>query len=161
MPQTAWLSTLYQQYRRELFLAAWTVLRQVDLSEDAVHTAFAKLVKLSSKPSDPKLFVFRCVRNAALDLARTRTRRREEPMPADWDAPGAEPELPDSEVMRAVGALLERLDAASREVIELHLHASLKFEEIARLLEEPLPTIASRYRRALDKLRQQIKVPHE
>jgi RNA polymerase sigma factor (sigma-70 family) len=161
MPQASWLSTLYQQYRRELFLAAWTVLRQVDLAEDAVHTAFAKLVKLGSEPSDPKLYAFRCVRNAALDLAKTRARRREEPMPADWDAPDFEADLQRSEVLQSVGALLERMDAASREVIELHLHAALTFSEIALLLGEPLPTIASRYRRAVDKLRQQIKVPHE
>jgi DNA-directed RNA polymerase specialized sigma24 family protein len=80
---TTWLGAVYQQYRREFFLAAWTVLRKSDLAEDAVHSAFARLVKLSSPPVDPKLFVLRCVRNAAIDLAKARSRRREERLPTD------------------------------------------------------------------------------
>jgi RNA polymerase sigma-70 factor, ECF subfamily len=161
MPQTDWLSDMYQRFRRELFTTAWTVLRQVDLSEDAVHTAFVKLVKLASVPSDPKLYVFRSVRNAAIDLAKARLRRREEPMQADWDTSGPEKEDPDAEVLRSIANSLEQLEESSREVIELHLHASLTFQEIAQVLGEPLPTVASRYRRALDKLGKEIKVRHE
>jgi len=142
-------------------MTAWTVLRRADLSEDAVHAAFVKLIKLDSTPNDPKLYVFRSVRNAAIDLAKARSRRREEPLSADWDAPRPETEVPNADLLRSMADLLERLDASSREVIELHLHADLTFQEIAELLGEPLPTVASRYRRALDKLGKEIKVRHE
>jgi RNA polymerase sigma-70 factor (ECF subfamily) len=161
MPHTSWLGTLYQQFRRELFRTAWTVLRRADLAEDAVHAAFAKLAQLESPPLDSKLYVFRCVRNAAIDLARTRSRRKEETLHADWDAPGAEAQAEDSDVLRCVAAAIERLDDASREVIELRLHADLCFREIAELVDEPLPTVASRYRRALNKLSNEVTVHHE
>jgi RNA polymerase sigma-70 factor (ECF subfamily) len=161
MPQTDWLAVVYQQFRRELLLTAWTVLRRTDLAEDAVQAAFVRLVRLDGPPAEPKLYVFRSVRNAAIDLAKSRTRRREEELQLGWDAPSAEPELPDADVSMLIAELLERMDNAEREVIELHLHAGLTFREMAELLGEPVPTVASRYRRTLDRLAKDIKVRHE
>jgi RNA polymerase sigma-70 factor (ECF subfamily) len=161
MPHSSWQSTLYQQFRRELFRVAWTVLRRADLAEDAVHAAFVKLVKLESPPADSKLYVFRSVRNAAIDLARTRSRRREQPLLAEWDAANDGSGCADSDLLQCVADALERLDNSGREVIELRLHAALTFKEISQLLGEPLPTVASRYRRAIDKLANEVTVHHE
>jgi RNA polymerase sigma-70 factor (ECF subfamily) len=161
MPHTCWLGTVYEEFRRELFRAAWTILRRTDLAEDAVHAAFVKLVKLDAPPADPKLYVFRAIRNAAIDLARQRTRRREESLSLEWDPPRAEADEVSCDESRAVSAAIERLDTASREVIELHLHSALSFREISELLGEPLPTVASRYRRALAKLSNEMMVHHE
>jgi RNA polymerase sigma-70 factor (ECF subfamily) len=161
MPQSAWLVAVYEEFRRELFVTAWSVLRRTDLAEDAVQQAFARLVELRQPPVEPKLYVFRSVRNAAIDLAKAWSRRREEPLASDWDAAENAPEHDSPELTQAVADALARLDAASRGAIELHLHASLTFQEIACLLGEPLPTVASRYRRALEKLGQQLKVRHE
>jgi RNA polymerase sigma-70 factor (ECF subfamily) len=70
-------------------------------------------------------------------------------------------ETPDSDELQCIAAAMERLDLAGREVIELHLHAQLSFREIAGLLGEPLATVASRYRRALGKLSNEVMVQHE
>ncbi|HEV2971683.1 MAG TPA: sigma-70 family RNA polymerase sigma factor [Pirellulales bacterium] len=161
MPTSDWLGAMYQRFRRELFVTAWTILRRADLAEDAVHSAFARLVKLESPPIDPKPYVFRSVRNAAIDLAKSRSRRREEPLLPAWDQTELELASPDYDMSRSLADVLERLDDPSREVIELHLQAALTFQEIAQMLSEPLPTVASRYRRALDKLRAEMKVRHE
>jgi RNA polymerase sigma-70 factor (ECF subfamily) len=161
MPDSSWLATLYLQFRRELFRTAWSIVRRVDQAEDAVQAAFVKLVKLESPPADPKLYVFRSVRNAAIDLVKGRSRRREEPLAADWDARSADLESADSDVVQCISAAIQRLDEPGREVIELHLHAALSFREISELLGEPLPTVASRYRRALNKLNHDVTVHHE
>ena len=63
-----WLAGLYRQNRRQLFLIAWSVLRQPDLAEDAVHAAFVGLARLSAPPREPRPYAFRAVRNAAVDL---------------------------------------------------------------------------------------------
>jgi RNA polymerase sigma factor (sigma-70 family) len=161
MPEQVWLDDLYRQHRRPLLLTAWNVLRCPCLAEDAVHSAFARLAKLRKPPHEPKLYAFKAVRNAALDLARVRARRREEPMLADIDRVSFEFLSNDDESLAAVSAALEMLDDVSREVVELRVHAALTFEEIAELLDRPLPTVASRYRRALEKLRQTLEVCHE
>jgi RNA polymerase sigma-70 factor, ECF subfamily len=161
MPEPAWLDDLYRQHRRPLFLAAWNVLRCPSLAEDAVHSAFARLAKLAKPPQQPKLYAFRAVRNAALDFAKVRARRREEPILAEMEPVSLELLSSDDESLDAVSAALEQLDEVAREVVELHLHAALTFQEIAALLKQPLPTVASRYRRALEKLRQVLEVCRE
>jgi len=161
MPQTAWLGEIYERFRRELFVTAWSVLRQTDLAEDAVHSAFARLVRLPEPPADPKLYVFRSVRNSAIDLLKARARRREEPLAVDWDAAGPAADAASAELSELVSDALERLASEGREVIELHLQAALTFQEISQMLDEPLPTVTARYYRALEKLGQEIKVRHE
>jgi RNA polymerase sigma factor (sigma-70 family) len=150
MHRNDWLRRVYEQSGRELYLTAWSVLREAALAEDAVPTAFVRLAQLETPPLEPKLYVFRCVRNAAIDLARLRVKRREGPLLPEWDVAIDATEEYDAEVLRSVRESIELLDASGREVIELHLHAELTFKEIAELLGEPLPTVASRYRRALD-----------
>ncbi len=123
-----------------------------------MHAAFLRLVNLPASPREPKPYVFRAVRNAALDLAKSRARRREEPIDATPDIS----ELPIcaeiSDFQESVTEALDELDSPSREVIELHLHSDLTFQEIAELLEEPTSTVASRYWRALHKVRKEIEV---
>jgi RNA polymerase sigma-70 factor (ECF subfamily) len=161
MPDQVWLDDLYRHHRQPLLLTAWNILRCPCLAEDAVHSAFARLAKLRKPPYQPKLYVFRAVRNAALDFARARARRREEPIPADIDRVSCEFLADGRDSLSAVSAALEKLDALAREVVELHIHSALTFHEIAALLEQPLPTVASRYRRALEKLRETLEVCHE
>jgi DNA-directed RNA polymerase specialized sigma24 family protein len=48
------------------------------------------------------------------------------------------------------------LSEAQTEVIRLHIHAGLKFTEIADMLEEPVTTIKSRFASGIEKLRQQF-----
>jgi RNA polymerase sigma-70 factor, ECF subfamily len=70
--------------------------------------------------------------------------------------------LADGDVsLAAASAALENLEPVAREVVELHIRAALTFQEIAAILEQPLPTVASRYRRALEKLRETLEVCHE
>ena len=57
-------------------------------------------------------------------------------------------------------ALIERLMAAlgedQREVVRLHLHCGCTFAEVAEILEIPLPTAKSRYRYAIEHLREEL-----
>lgn len=156
--ESDWLTDLYRDYRSQLLVAACAVLGRQDTAEDAVHAAFVRLVQLREPPRDPKLYAFKAVRNAAIDLLSTREKRRERPL-----EPGAEPAAPDSQpqdrtILEAVVKALGQLDQDNREVIELHLGAELTFQEIGEMLTQPMSTVASRYRRALARLRQQLEV---
>jgi RNA polymerase sigma-70 factor (ECF subfamily) len=58
-------------------------------------------------------------------------------------------------------ALIARLLAAlpdnQSEVIRLHLHGECTFTEIAEILDEPLPTVKSRYRYGIEHLRKELQ----
>lgn len=161
MPEQSWLGELYREFRRPLFLVAWNVLRCTALAEDAVHSAFVRMAGLELPPRDPRLYVFRAVRNAALDTARRRGTRREQAIVVDIGFAETSPSWSGDETRCVLERALDDLDSASRETVELHLHSGLTFQEIAAIVDQPLPTVASRYRRALAKLRGLVEVCHE
>jgi len=156
-----WLADLYRENRRQLFLIAWGILREQDLAEDAVHAVFVRLAQLPQPPREPKPYAFRAVRNVALNLLSSRTRRREQSIETAAEPAARESSVPDVELLEAVRQAVEQLDRESREVVELHLQAALTFQEIADLRSEPLSTATSRYRRALGKLRRSLDAREE
>lgn len=163
MEQLDWLTKLYCEHKQLLMLVAWNVVGHVDLAEDAVHAAIVALAQLTEPPNDPRLYAIRVVRNMAIDMARKRNRSREQ----SWDDQVGvffdnKPE-PDTNEHRLqiLEAALITLDIDARETIRLHLQAGLSFREMADALEMPLQTIASRYQRAIKKLRAMVEVPYE
>lgn len=152
-----WLERIYRQHKQQLFLTAWNVLRCPSMAEDAVHAAILRLSERSVPPVDPKLYAFRAVRNAAIDLSRSRSRRQAARFPIDEQSEPAAFPIDDESLAAAQAALLQ-LDEGDREVVELHLHGRLTFHEIATICEEPLQTVASRFRRAIEKLRKMLDV---
>ena len=56
-------------------------------------------------------------------------------------------------------ALLAQLAQDEREIVVLHVVTGLKHREIAELLEMPLPTVLSKYRRSLKKLERLVREP--
>ena len=61
--------------------------------------------------------------------------------------------LEQDERKQALLRAVDRLPAQQKEVITLKIWGELTFDEIARTLDESLNTVASRYRYALEKLK--------
>ena len=161
MSNLEWLEELYRQHRRVLFHSAWNILRCSSLAEDAVHSAFVRLAQSTALPREPKLYALRAVRNEAIDMVRRRGRLSEIETTPEV-IPAISTTTPDDRELHVlVEEALGKLSAAEREIIELHTHSELTFQEIAALRDEPLPTVASRYRRGLEKLKTSIEAPYE
>ena len=56
-----------------------------------------------------------------------------------------------------VNILLKTLTDSERDVVIMHAVSGLKHREIARLLDEPLSTVLSRYNRAIKKLKEKCE----
>lgn len=67
----------YEENRQGLFSYALSLTRRRAAAEDAVHTAFQKLLASDRFPDDLKPYVFRSVRNAAVDAWRKDERQGE------------------------------------------------------------------------------------
>jgi RNA polymerase sigma factor (sigma-70 family) len=129
-----------------------------DSPEDVVQEAFIKLVRQSRPPDDTVAWLYRVVRNAALDDAKmARRRQRREwaaARPVRWFV---EPEVDGLDAQTAVTAL-ERLAPQQREVIVAHHWGGLSFEQIAAVVGCSASTAFRRYTAGVEDLRNQLGV---
>jgi RNA polymerase sigma-70 factor (ECF subfamily) len=123
-------------------------------AEDVVQEALASLLAQHPPPSDPIAWMFRAVRNAAIDQARSSSsrRRREQAVAQsrrEWFQPRADA-LIDAETAKAA---LANLPPTSREIVVLRIWSDLGFAQIADVMQTSLSTVHDRYVGALQQMR--------
>ena len=142
----------------ELYARQWT-----DAPEDAVQEAFVRLAGLEPGPSSPPAWLFRAVRNGAINagIARRRRARREAEAGAWFVANRADPgEDPEFEVEPAdAEAALRALPDDQREAIVAHLWGGLSFDQVARLTGRSSSSAHRSYHAGLAALRNRLGVP--
>lgn len=152
-PITDILRDFYAENQDELYTYALAITRQREAAEDAIHQAFQRLLQREALPTALRPYIFRSVRNAALDgWRRDRSRTDslfEENRPPEPAAPDAPPSLAaaDAEVW------LASLSPDERETVVLKIYDDFSFQEIADLRGVSLSTASSWYRRGIAKLR--------
>jgi RNA polymerase sigma-70 factor (ECF subfamily) len=126
--------------------------------EDVVQTAFLKLVRIQTPPDNLLPWLYRVVRNAALDASRAANRRsRYEAAAAEnapkWFSPSYDPTGLDAQ---AAAASLTELPPETREIIVAHIWGGLTFEQIAEAVGSSAATCYRRYAAGLDTLRKKL-----
>jgi RNA polymerase sigma-70 factor (ECF subfamily) len=129
-------------------------------ADDAVQEALIALLAQRQPPRNPTAWMYRAVRNAAIDAGRAaeRRRRREQSVARgrrEWFI--SEPDaMIDSETAEQA---LQRLTPEHREVVVLRIWGDLAFGEIAELLELGVSTVHDRYKAALGQLKCVLEQP--
>jgi RNA polymerase sigma-70 factor (ECF subfamily) len=154
---TDWL----EQHGAALVLFARQTVPSVADAEDVVQSAFVRFWRSRHRASDPKAYLYVCVKRSALDFLRDHRRRKaREDAAASRRSPTVEPlfvlDPENYERQVAVEVALARLESNQREVLFLKIWAGLTFSEIGQTLEISPNTAASRYRYALDALRNEL-----
>lgn len=126
--------------------------------EDVVQTAFLKLVRQRTSPNNLLPWLYRVVRNGAIDASRaTRRRTHYETAAADsapkWFTPSSDPTGLDA---RTAAEALADLPAETREIIVAHIWGGLTFEQIAEAVGSSAATCYRRYAAGLETLRQKL-----
>jgi RNA polymerase sigma-70 factor (ECF subfamily) len=153
------LAELFDAHAEGLFAHALGLTRRLQSAEDAVQTVFVKLAEMGAELLDfrhPEAYLHRMVRSAALDILRREKRRSAAPLEGDiFSQESADPQR------LAEIRLLERRMAAlpveQREAVVLHLYEGYTFRQIGRITGVSTSTAASRYRLALERLRESEK----
>lgn len=151
----------FQRHGPKLLLCARQWTRSLADAEDVVQEAFVRFWRHQrGLGGEPQALLFTSIRRAAFDLARRNQRRADREERADGGREETESlfePLAEADDRRlAIEAALRRLPAEQREVLTLKIWGELTFEEIARQLDIPLNTAASRYRYALAALRKEL-----
>ena len=134
----------------ELYAAQWT-----PTADDCVQEAFIELARQPVAPKCVVAWLYRVVRNRALNAVRAAQRRnRHERLAARLAAqPTAKP-MDDGETAE-LAAALEALPMELREVVVLRTWSELTWQQIGRLTETSSSTAQRRYVEALKQLRKQ------
>ena len=153
------LGQLYHLTRGAVYAMALSVLKDPheaqDVAQDAFVTVWQKAGSYRSQGS-PMAWMLTVTRN----LAKMRLRqsaRFGELTEAEWNAIPAQAPGVTAEDKAVLQDALSRLSAQERQIVLLHASSGLQHREIAALLELPLSTVLSKYRRALEKLKTQLE----
>jgi len=167
------LGTFYDRWNSMVHAVVLRILRQRDDVEDVVEEAFWQAWRQSSRyePSrgSVQTWLLTIARSRALDRVRALKRRREEPLIGDGGevvveqaAEGdASTDAESAERRTIVLAALAELPAEQREALELGYYSGLSQSEIAERTGQPLGTIKTRMRLAMQKLKGRLLVLRE
>jgi RNA polymerase sigma factor (sigma-70 family) len=128
-----------------------------DAPEDVVQEVFLLLVRERPALENPKAWLYRVVRNRALNAARGgRRRSRREACVAANGEPWFEMSGGDRLDATAATDALKQLPDEEREVIVARLWGGLSFEEIALVCGSSVSTVYRYYHRGLAALRERL-----
>jgi RNA polymerase sigma factor (sigma-70 family) len=129
-------------------------------AEDVVQEALTTLLMQRKSPDDPVAWMFRAVRNAAIDHCRTTAnRRRREQSVAEARGEWFESRMDAAIDAQSAEEALKQLDPTDRQIIVLRIWGDLGLTAIARIMELSVSTVHGRYEAALEKLRFALEKP--
>ena len=157
------LRRIYQKYRRELFTIGVALVGDRDLAEDCLQDVFVRLAESAGRirvAGNLKAYLASCVVNRARDQVRREVKRAG--CPAEHpgccaSSPSPAQQLVNDERAAALLDAIGQLPCEQREVFVLHAQAGLSFRDIAATQGVPLRTTHSRYRYAIQKLRELLR----
>ncbi len=127
--------------------------------EDIVQDAFVKLIALAQQPREVVAWLYRVVRNGAIDAGRTaKGRKRRESAVARPERWFVEPAADGLDAEEAVEAL-QRLSLEQREIIVARLWGGLNFEQIAAVAGCSPSTAFRRFSAGIEALRRELGLP--
>lgn len=105
-----------------------------ETAEDLVQDAFLKLHQHWNDVEQPRAWLYRCLRNLALNHHRKHHREAELDESREWEGPSATPEheLGRMEAVGTLRQLLSELREDDRELLELKYREELKYDQIAK-----------------------------
>mgnify|MGYP000302539297 CR=1 FL=1 len=153
------LAQLYRRTRTAVYGLALSYLRNAHDAQDLTQDVYVHIWDTADRyrpTGSPIGWVLAVCRNLCLMRLR-RTERHAVLSEAEWDAiPQQETGLT-TEERTLLQHVLSRLGEEERRIVLLHAVTGLKHREIAALLELPLPTVLSKYHRAIRKMRADLE----
>jgi RNA polymerase sigma-70 factor (ECF subfamily) len=163
------LGALYDRWVRSLYSLVLHLLKDPDEAEDVVEETFWQAWRKadSYEPSRGAVstWLLTIGRRKALDRLRARKRSREDLVGDDRslaDLPSSAPDpsidVEGAELRESVRLALNDLPSEQREVLELGYFNGLSQSEIADVTGQPLGTVKTRMRLAMQKLREPLSM---
>lgn len=151
------LGKLYEKTCSAIYGFALSIVKEKADAEDVLQDVYIKIYA-GAHAYQPKGKPLAWMLTITKNLARMRIREQNRAtlLPAEEILSSNQLVVTDEDRM-VLEALLSELKDAERQIVVLHSLTGLKHREIAKLLNIPLPTVLSKYNRAIKKLRLCLK----
>ncbi len=155
------LELTYEHFGKRIYGYLVSMLRSASDAEEILNELFLSIARKREqvlKASNIRTYLFGMARNLAFDMFRKRTSQKQALTSyAEYLELREDSENWNEEELDAVGKAVDSLPEEQREVVVLKIFEEMTFEEVAELLRISQNTAASRYRYALEKLKEQLK----
>ncbi|MEM7233726.1 MAG: sigma-70 family RNA polymerase sigma factor [Planctomycetota bacterium] len=155
------VSSIFHEHGSRLTLYALQLTAGRAEAEEVVQDVLVTLWRRRVRPSGDLLpYLYRSVRNEALNRKRSDFRRRRAEAGRAQEAPAFacfSPGTEQDEFRTRVEEALGSLAPQERELVVLRIWSDLPFRACAEVLSEAEGTLKSRYQRALDRLRSSLR----
>ena len=154
--------TLRQVFETEespLLRFAYGLLGQRETAQDLVQEAFLKLHAHWDEVVNPRAWLFRSIRNLALNHLRDHRRETATDLINELasDAPDPEQSLGRLEALGTLQLLLAELDPADRALISFKYHENLKYEQISQRTGLSIGNVGYKLHHALKNLADSLR----
>ncbi|MCC6494523.1 MAG: sigma-70 family RNA polymerase sigma factor [Pirellulales bacterium] len=131
-----------------LYDSQWTTS-----ADDCVQEALVELARQRTRPDNPAAWLYRVVRNRALNALRASRRRTAHEEAAAARPRHAPSDVADQQAQIELKDALESLEPDAREIVVLRIWGGLAWEEIAAVVGGSRSGAQRHYVRALEQLR--------
>ena len=156
--ETAALEPLYRETSASVYGFALSILKNTHDAEDILHDCYLHICSAAESyrsTGKPMAWILTIVRNLCLQKLRQAKKQCDLPQ-EDWEPYLESREEITPEDRLVLSACMESLSDEERQIVVLHAVSGFRHREIAALMALPLPTVLSKYTRALKKLRQRL-----
>lgn len=153
------LSELYSRTKTAVYGLALSYMKSAHDAQDITQDTFVRVWESAGQyrpTGSAKSWILTICKN--LCLMELRKSGREGFLnDEEWDAIPEDASGLSFEEKDILGSALKELDETERRVVILHAASGLKHREIAKQLDIPLPTVLSKYARAIKKLKKHME----
>jgi RNA polymerase sigma-70 factor (ECF subfamily) len=147
---------LYDRYKAVMASYVYVFTGSREEADNIVQEVFLAVIRRADSLTPEgnfRAYLLTRARGLALNLKRVKVPESGDCPEVAADAPGPAEIAESMESAERLADALAALPREQREVVALRAHAGMTVTEIAEMLGEPVGTIKSRYRYALEKLR--------
>ena len=151
---TAWV----REHGRQLVLYARQWVGQHADAEDIVQEAFVRFWPHRDRAQQPIAYLYRCVRNVAMNWQRDTGRRQahEAGMFREIEAADETDRVEQVERQETIDRALSELPQEHREIVVMKIWAGLDFRAIGETMNLPHSTVYLRYQQAMGMLESRL-----
>lgn len=151
------LRDLYERVSSAVYTFALSVVQNPTTAEDVMQDAFVNIAQNANKyvsQGKPMAWIMTITKNIAL-MKLKRMDNRNSSLEDYMDVAKTD-EFAQSDRRILLQKALNELKDEDRQIVILHAMTGMKHREIAEIMKIPLPTVLTKYKRSLEKMRRTI-----